>query len=58
MTTAERLIRAAGSDPVEAGGPADARRIEAPGGDLHQFGLDGEVVDLDQARTAVNAHHQ
>jgi hypothetical protein len=23
------------------------------GGDLHQFGLNGELVDLDQARAAV-----
>jgi predicted dinucleotide-binding enzyme len=51
--TVERLIRAAGFDPLKAGGTADAGRIEAPGGDLHQFGLNGELVDLDQARTAV-----
>jgi predicted dinucleotide-binding enzyme len=52
-TTIERLIRAAGYDPLRAGGVADAGRIEAPGGDLHQFGLNGELVDLDQARAAV-----
>jgi hypothetical protein len=51
--TAERLIRAAGFDPVKAGGLAAAGRIEAPGGDLHQFGFNGEVVDLDRARAAV-----
>ncbi|SEL31894.1 NADPH-dependent F420 reductase [Streptacidiphilus jiangxiensis] len=51
----ERLIHAAGYEPVKAGGLADAGRIEAPGGDLHQFGLDGEVVDLDQARAALDA---
>lgn len=51
--TAERLITLAGFDPVKAGGLAAAGRIEAPGGDLHQFGLDGEVVDLDRARAAV-----
>ena len=51
--TIERLVRAAGFDPVKAGGVADAERIEAPGGDLHQFGLNGELVDLDQARAAV-----
>lgn len=28
----------------------DAGRIEAPGGDLHEFGLNGELADLDQAR--------
>ena len=54
-TTIERLIRAAGFDPLKAGGAADAGRIEAPGGDLHQFGLNGELVDLDQARAAVAA---
>jgi 8-hydroxy-5-deazaflavin:NADPH oxidoreductase len=52
-TTIERLIRAAGFDPLQAGGVDDAGRIEAPGGDLHQFGLNGELVDLDQARAAV-----
>ncbi|MFF4260353.1 NADPH-dependent F420 reductase [Streptomyces sp. NPDC001663] len=56
--TAERLIRAAGFDPVKAGGLADAERIEAPGGDLHQFGLNGQVVDLDQARAELDAAHQ
>ena len=39
--TVERLIHAAGFDPLKAGGTADAGRIEAPGGDLHQFGLMG-----------------
>jgi 8-hydroxy-5-deazaflavin:NADPH oxidoreductase len=48
--TAERLIQAAGFDPLRAGGVADAGRIEAPGGDLHQFGLNGRLPDLDQAR--------
>jgi predicted dinucleotide-binding enzyme len=54
-TTIERLIRAAGFDPFKAGGVADSGRIEAPGGDLHQFGFNGELVDLDRARTAVAA---
>jgi predicted dinucleotide-binding enzyme len=54
-TTVERLITAAGFDPLKAGGIADAGRIEAPGGDLHQFGLNGELVDLDQARAAAAA---
>ena len=53
--TVERLIQAAGFDPLKAGGTADAGRIEAPGGDLHQFGLGGQLVDLDQARAAVAA---
>jgi len=52
-STIERLVRAAGFDPLKAGGVADAGRIEAPGGDLHQFGLDGQLVDLDQARAAM-----
>ena len=52
-TTIERLVRAAGFDPLKAGGVADAGRIEAPGGDLQQFGLNGQLVDLDQARAAV-----
>jgi predicted dinucleotide-binding enzyme len=54
-TTIERLIRAADFDPLKAGGVAAAGRIEAPGSDLHQFGLNGELVDLDQARAAVAA---
>lgn len=53
-TTIERLIRAAGFDPMNIGGTASAGRIEAPGGDLHQFALnDGQVIDLDQARAAM-----
>ena len=52
-TTIERLVRAVGFDPLKAGGVADAARIEAPDGDLHQLGLNGELVDLDQARAAV-----
>jgi 8-hydroxy-5-deazaflavin:NADPH oxidoreductase len=54
-TTVERLIRAAGFDPLRVGGMGDAGRIEAPGGDLHQLGLNGELVDFDQARAAVGA---
>jgi 8-hydroxy-5-deazaflavin:NADPH oxidoreductase len=48
--TIERLIRAAGFDPLRAGGVADAGRIEVPGGDLYQLGRDGQLADLDQAR--------
>jgi hypothetical protein len=51
----ERLISAAGFDPLKAGGVADAGRIEVPGGDLHQSGLNGQLLDLDQARPAVAA---
>jgi len=54
-TTIERLIRAAGFDPLKAGGVADLGRIEGPGGDLAQFGLNGELLDLDQARAAAAA---
>jgi 8-hydroxy-5-deazaflavin:NADPH oxidoreductase len=52
-TTAERLIRAAGFDPLKAGGVADAGRIEVPGGDLYQMGRNGELFDLDQARAVL-----
>jgi 8-hydroxy-5-deazaflavin:NADPH oxidoreductase len=52
--TIERLIGVAGFDPVKAGGLADAGRIEAPGGDLHQFTLNG-LVDLNEARAAIAA---
>src|SRR5260221_8352467 len=54
-TTIERLIQAAGFEPLKVGGVADARRIEMPGGDLHQFGLNGALLDLDEARAAVAA---
>jgi 8-hydroxy-5-deazaflavin:NADPH oxidoreductase len=52
-TTIERLIRAAGFEPLKAGGVADAGRLEMPGGDLHQFGLNGALLDLDEAREAL-----
>ena len=45
----------AGFDPLIACDVADAGRLEAPGSDLHQFGLHGEFVDLDQPRAAVGA---
>jgi len=54
-TTIERLIHAAGFEPLKAGGVADAGRIEMPGGDLHQAGLNGALLDLDEARAAVAA---
>lgn len=54
-TTVERLIRAAGFDPLKAGGTADAGRIEAPGGDLN---FNGQVVDLEQARAALAGARQ
>jgi predicted dinucleotide-binding enzyme len=53
-TTTERLITAAEFDPVKVGGVNDAGRIEVPGGDLHQNGgLNGRLLDVDQARAAV-----
>jgi predicted dinucleotide-binding enzyme len=52
-TTIERLIRSAGFEPLKAGGVADARRIEMPGGDLHQASLNGALLDLDEARAKV-----
>jgi 8-hydroxy-5-deazaflavin:NADPH oxidoreductase len=54
-TTIERLIEVAGFDPLKAGGIADAGRIEMPGGDLHQFGLNGALLDVDEARAALTA---
>ena len=54
-TTIERLIRAAGFEPLRAGGVADAGRIEMPGGDLHQFGLNGTLLDRDEARAKLAA---
>jgi 8-hydroxy-5-deazaflavin:NADPH oxidoreductase len=50
--TIERLIRAAGFEPWKAGGVAAAGRIEAPAGDLHQYGFNGEIVDIDRAKAA------
>jgi hypothetical protein len=49
----ERLISAAGFDPVKAGGLDAALRIEMYG-DLHQYGgLNGKLVDLAEARAAL-----
>jgi len=51
----ERLISAAGFDPVKAGGVDAALSIETSGA-LHQFGgLNGKVVDASEARTALAA---
>ena len=51
--TVERLISAAGFDPIKAGGVAAAIRMEGPGGDLSQGGLNGALLSLDQARAAL-----
>jgi hypothetical protein len=52
-TEIERLIRVAGFEPVLLGGIAEAGRIEGPDGPLSQGGLNGALLDLDQARAAV-----
>ena len=46
--TAERLIRAAGFEPLRVGGVSDAGRIEGPDGELQ-----GRIFDLDEARAIV-----
>jgi len=52
-TAVQRLIRAAGFDPIKVGGVREAARIEA-GGDLSQAGgLNGRLLDSDQARAAL-----
>ena len=51
--TVERLIATAGFDAVKAGGLSDAIRIEVFG-DLHQFGgMNGNVVEAEEAQAAV-----
>ena len=47
-TTIERLIHSAGFEPLKVRGVSDAGRIEMPGGDLHQAGLNGALLDLDE----------
>lgn len=52
--TVERLISAAGFDPVKAGGIQAAGRLEAMRGDLHQNGgLGGKLLTADEARAAL-----
>ena len=53
VITIERLIRAAGFEPLRSGGVAEAGRLEMPSGDLHQAALNGVLLDIDQARAAV-----
>jgi len=43
--TVQRLIKAAGFEPLKVGGVADAGRIEGPDGELQ-----GRIFDLDEAR--------
>ena len=53
-TEVERLIQVAGFDPVRAGGVAASTRIEV-GGDLHPYGgLNGRLVDGDEAASLVD----
>jgi predicted dinucleotide-binding enzyme len=46
--TAQRLIRAAGFEPLMVGGVSDAGRIEGPDGELQ-----GRIFDLDEARATI-----
>jgi 8-hydroxy-5-deazaflavin:NADPH oxidoreductase len=46
--TAQRLIRAAGFEPLKVGGVSDAGRIEGPDGELQ-----GRIFDLDKARATI-----
>ena len=46
--TAQRLIRAAGFEPLKVGGVSDAGRIEGPDGELQ-----GRALDLNQARATI-----
>jgi predicted dinucleotide-binding enzyme len=46
--TAQRLIRAAGFEPLKVGGVSDAGRIEGPDGELQ-----GRILDLDEARATI-----
>jgi predicted dinucleotide-binding enzyme len=47
-TTAQRLIRAAGFDPLKVGGVSEASRIEGADGELQ-----GRILDLDEARATI-----
>lgn len=56
QTAIERLISTSGFDPIKAGGVGAAIRIEMYG-DLHQYGgLNGKLVDVDEARAAIGGH--
>lgn len=46
--TAQRLIRAAGFEPLKVGGVAEAGRIEGPDGELQ-----GQMLDLDEAQATI-----
>ena len=46
--TAQRLIKAAGFEPLKVGGVSDAGRIEGPDGELQ-----GRILDLDEAQATI-----
>jgi len=46
--TAQRLIMAAGFEPLKVGGVSDAGRIEGPDGEFQ-----GRILDLDEAQAAI-----
>jgi predicted dinucleotide-binding enzyme len=46
--TAQRLIKAAGFEPLKVGGLSEAGRIEGPDGELQ-----GQIFDLDEARATI-----
>ncbi len=48
----ERLISVSRFDPLRVGGVDSAIRIEV-GGDLNEFGLNGRLVDVREARAAI-----
>jgi predicted dinucleotide-binding enzyme len=52
QTAIERLISILGFDPVKAGGVDAAIRIEV-GGDLNESGLNGQLLDVEQARAGI-----
>jgi len=47
--TVQRLIRAAGFEPLKVGGVTEAGRIEGPDGELQ-----GRIFDLDEARATIS----
>jgi 8-hydroxy-5-deazaflavin:NADPH oxidoreductase len=54
----ERLIQIAGFDPVRAGGVTKSARIEV-GGDLHPWGgLNGRLLDRDEAASLADSREQ
>jgi hypothetical protein len=56
QASVQRLITVAGFEPLLVGGVDQAARIEVPGGDLHETGgLNGRLLELDEARAAVTA---